>query len=183
MNRGLLVAAQEVAPAGVTVELVEIADIPPYNQDLQDAEGDPPGVRHLKARIVACQAILIATPEFNFGVPGFLKNALDWASRPEPSPLERRAVGIISASPGMPGGVRGQLQLRQNLLYTNSYVLPQPQFAVGQARAKFDPDGRLTDERTQRKLTDYLVTLLAWSRIVEQVGAWPGTEPTDRHVF
>jgi len=183
INKGLLQAATSVLPDAVSFEWGDIASLPHFDPDLQESEGDPPSVTVLKHQIERCTAILIAAPEYNFGIPGVLKNAIDWASRPAPSVLERKAVGIVSASPALPGGVRGQLQLRQNLLYTNTYVLPQPQFAVGLSRNKFNPDGSVHDEKTLRKLADYMQTLIAWAGVVAQVGIWPGTKPDERHVF
>lgn len=161
-NRGLLLAAQELAPPGVTIELYELHDLPLYNQDLEEA-GPPASVLHLKQAIAAADALLIATPEYNWSVPAPLKNAIDWASRPPAtSPLRRKPVGIIGATTGQFGTVRGQLALRQVLLSTESYVLPKPEVLVRDAAQLFR-DGRLVDEPTRQLLRQFLDALVAWT--------------------
>jgi chromate reductase len=120
-NRALLRAAQAFAPEGMVIDIFDLAPVPLYNGDVE-AEGDPPGVAAFKDAIRAADAVLMVTPEYNHGVPGVMKNAVDWASRPpRDAPLAAKAVGIIGASPGMTGSARGQSQLRQAFEFTNSY--------------------------------------------------------------
>lgn len=163
-NRALLREAQARAPAGMTIEVFDLIDVPLYNGDVE-AQGDPPAVAALKGAIRAADGVLMVTPEYNHGVPAVTKNAVDWASRPpNDAALSGKPVGIIGASPGMTGSARGQSQLRQAFEFTNSYCLPQPELLVFRAHEKFDPEGRLTDEATGRYLVRYLEAFAAWVR-------------------
>ncbi|HEX3724225.1 MAG TPA: NAD(P)H-dependent oxidoreductase, partial [Nitrolancea sp.] len=129
-NRVLLRTAIALMPPGVTVETAEIGDIPLYNADL-DTPNPPEAVSHFKERIAASDGLLIATPEYNYSVPGGLKNALDWASRPAAtSVLKHKPVGIMGASGGRFGTVRGQLALRQVFLFTESHVMLKPELHI-----------------------------------------------------
>lgn len=162
-NKGLLRAAQEVAPPGVEVEIFDLAPIPLYNADVE-AAGDPEPVRLFKERIRAADALLIATPEYNYAIPGVLKNALDWAGRPPAdSPLRQKPVALIGASTGMFGTVRAQLALRQVFVYTESYVLPRPELLVANARDRFDADGNLRDPEVRERLRAVVTALVAWA--------------------
>ena len=162
-NRALLRTAVELAPAGMTLATFDLLDVPLYNGDVE-ALGDPPGVAAFKQAIREADAVLFVTPEYNHGVPGVMKNAVDWASRPpREAPLGGKPVGIIGASPGQTGTARGQSQLRQSFEFTNSYCMPQPEILVFRAHEKFDADGRLTDEATGRYLRGYLEALMAWT--------------------
>lgn len=161
-NRALLRAAVEVAPEAMTIEIVDISAIPLYDADLETA-GFPGPVAAFKGAIAAADGLLIATPEYNHGVPGVTKNAIDWASRPpRESPLDGKPVAVIGASPGMTGTARGQSQLRQAFGFTNSYCMPQPQILVARAHEKFDADGRLTDEATRGHLAKFLAAFADW---------------------
>lgn len=172
-NRALLRAAQEEAPDGMTIGLFDLAGVPLYNADLEE-EGDPKRVTALKDGIRAADAVLIATPEYNHGVPAVTKNAVDWASRPpKDSPLDEKPVGIIGASPGMTGSARGQSQLRQAFEFTNSYCMPQPEILVARAHEKFGTDGGLTDEKTRSFLETYLTALAEWTSYFQKAGADP----------
>jgi chromate reductase, NAD(P)H dehydrogenase (quinone) len=172
-NRGLIRAAVAVAPEGVLVEPFELRDIPLYDADV-DAQGASEPVRLLKERIGAADALLLATPEYNYSIPGVLKNAIDWASRstrrpgagepPAPSPLGRKPVAILGASNGGFGTVRAQLALRQVLVSTDSPCLARPEVLVSGAGGKFDADGNLTDEPTRAAVRAQLVALVAWAR-------------------
>lgn len=163
-NRGLLRAAIEVAPAGVELRIFDsLAAIPPYNADVE-AKGDPEPVAAFKAAIAAADALLIATPEYNYGVPGVLKNAIDWASRPPgKSVLNRKPAAIMGATPGGTGTARAQLALRQSFVFTETYVLLRPEVLVARAQEKFDAEGRLTDEPTRRFVGQLLEALVAWT--------------------
>lgn len=163
-NRSLLRAAQELAPDGMRIETFDISEVPLYNGDVE-AEGDPPAVAEFKRAIAAADGLLIATPEYNHGVPGVTKNAIDWASRPpRGAPLGGKPVGIVGASPGQTGTARGQSQLRQAFEFTNSYCMPQPELLVSRAHEKFDSAGQLTDEVTALYLQRYLAAFAAWVR-------------------
>ncbi|MCA1838609.1 MAG: NAD(P)H-dependent oxidoreductase [Actinobacteria bacterium] len=161
-NRGLIRAAQELAPDGVTVELYEgLGEIPFFNQDVED-EGDPASVKELKEKIREADAVLIATPEYDYAIPGVLTTALDWALRP-PSPLRHKPVGIVGASPGSVGTARGQIVLRQILLHAPAYVLPEPQMFISYSRERFDENSDLTDEETRERMRRFLVALVEWT--------------------
>lgn len=165
-NLGLLRAAQAVAPEGVAVEIATLHDIPLYNQD-EDAAGPPAAVQALKARIRAADALLIATPEYNYSIPGVLKNAIDWASRPPAeTPLRHKPIALVGASAGQFGTVRAQLALRQVFVFTESYVLPKPELMVPAAASKFDAAGNLLDEDIRERLRGVLGALVEWARRV-----------------
>ena len=162
-NRALLRAAIGLAPPGMALTAFDLIDVPLYNGDVE-AEGDPAGVVAFKQAIREADAVLFVTPEYNHGVPGVMKNAVDWASRPaRDAPLGGKPVGIIGASPGQTGSARGQSQLRQAFEFTNSYCMPQPEILVFRAHEKFDEAGRLTDEATAKYLRRYLEALMAWA--------------------
>lgn len=162
LNRALIRAAAELAPDGMTIETFDLADVPLYNGDVEE-RGDPPGVAAFKKAITAADGVLFATPEYNHGVPGVMKNAVDWASRPpRGAPLGGKPVGLIGASPGQTGTARGQSQLRQAFEFTNSFCMPQPELLVFRAHEKFDGNGKLTDADTARYLVRYLAAFGDW---------------------
>jgi len=163
LNRALLRAAIKLAPAGMKIESFDLIDVPIYNGDVE-AAGDPAGVTAFKAAIRAADAVLFVTPEYNHGVPGVMKNAVDWASRPaRDAALNGKPVGIIGASPGQTGTARGQSQLRQAFEFTNSFCMPQPEILVFRAHEKFDANGELIDAKTAEYLGRYLEALRAWT--------------------
>ena len=164
-NRALLRAAQELAPEGMEVRIFDrMAEIPLFNEDLE-AHGDPEPVEALKRAIGEADALLIATPEYNHGVPGVLKNAIDWASRPaRGSVLSGKPTAILGASPGVTGTARAQSQLRQAFVFTNTPAVLQPEILVYRANEKFDSERRLTDEKTREFVGKLLVTLADWTR-------------------
>jgi chromate reductase len=163
LNRMLLRAAVELAPPNMTIETFDLRDIPLYDGDVE-AQGDPPPVVAFKAAIRAADALLIATPEYNYGVPGVLKNAIDWASRPpNKSVLNDKPAAIMGASPGGFGTTRAQLQLRQAFCFTRTLPLQQPEVLLARAADKFDGEGRLTDEKTREFVRALLVALAAWT--------------------
>jgi chromate reductase len=169
-NRGLIRAAAEVAPAGTRVLAYDLAEIPMFNADVE-AGGDPPAVADFKRAIAAADALVIATPEYNHCVPGVLKNAIDWASRPaRRSVLSGKPVAIMGASTGRGATARAQAHLRDGLAYTNGLVLPLPEVLVDFARDKFDEGGNLTDQETAGEVRDLLVSLAAWTGRVGQSG-------------
>lgn len=168
-NRRLLEAARELAPDGVTVEIFDLDGVPLYDADLDTDRARPEPVRELKRAIGEADAVLVATPEYNHSIPGVLKNAIDWASRPAGgSPLREKPVAIMGASPGTIGTARAQQHLESVLLSTLALPLPHPGVAVGRAREKFGEgdDGRLVHEPTRTFLRSFLEDLEAWTRRV-----------------
>jgi chromate reductase len=162
LNRALLCAAQRLAPPSLHVEIESIADLPMFNADVE-AEGPPDAVLRLRASVQAADGLLLVTPEYNHGVPGVLKNAIDWLSQPlHASPLEGKPTGIMGASTGLAGAARGQSQLRQAFILTNTPAMLQPEVLVGRAHEKFDRDGRLVDEMTRRFVVDFLEQFAIW---------------------
>jgi len=163
-NKALLRAAKELAPKSMEITIFDLEGIPLYNADVE-ALGDPERVAEFKEAIRNADGLLIATPEYNHGVPAVTKNAIDWASRPpKNAPLNEKPVGILGASPGLTGSARGQSQLRQAFEFTNSYCMPQPEILVYRAHQKFDDAGNLTDESTRKYLGQYLEALYDWVR-------------------
>ena len=157
-NRGALRAAQQLCPPGATIEVFELDGIPAFNQD--EERNPPQKVIDLKNRIRAAHAILFVTPEYNYGLPGVLKNAIDWASRPYgDNAWNGKPAAIMSAAMSMGGGVRAQYQLRQSFVFLNIDAVIQPEVAIGNATERFDEQGNLKDE-TSKKLIGQLLTNL-----------------------
>jgi chromate reductase len=161
-NRALVRAAQELAPEGLSIDSVEIGGLPFYDADIE-IEGDPPAVAAFKLSLQSADGILIATPEYNDGIPGVLGNALDWASRlPGRSPLAGKPVAVMGASPSQIGTARAQLHLRHILNHVHARTLPPPELLVAQAHHRFDADLRLTHEPTQAVLRQLLERFVRW---------------------
>jgi chromate reductase, NAD(P)H dehydrogenase (quinone) len=160
-NRSLLQAAGELLPANVELELFDLEGIPPYNQDL---ELQPPSkVTEFKAKIRACDALLIATPEYNYSIPGVLKNAIDWASRPYgDNAFEDKAIAFMGASIGMIGTARAQYHLRQSCVFLNMHPMNQPEVMVPYAPDKIK-DGKVTDPVTRDLIKELLEGLVEWA--------------------
>jgi chromate reductase len=166
-NRGLLSATVEVAPAGIAIDVFELGGIPLYNQDVEDA-GEPPSVVAFKTAIAEADALLVATPEYNHGVPGVLKNAIDWASRPRvTSPLRDKPVAVMGASPGRGSTARAQAQLRDAFVFTGACVMPLPELLVGGAASHFDHDGNVVDPQLRSSLVQLLEALRDWTRRID----------------
>jgi chromate reductase len=162
-NRGLVRAAVELAPSGLIVDVFDLRDLPLYNQDVEDA-GEPASVVAFKEAIARADALLVATPEYNHGVPGVLKNAIDWASRPRvTSPLRDKSVAVVGASPGNGSTARAQAQLRDAFVFTGACVMPQPELLIGAAASHFDEDGNLTDPALRASLLELMEALRAWT--------------------
>lgn len=162
-NRGLLRAAIELAPPNVVIKTFDIGALPLHNEDLR-AGGDPAPVVALKAAISAADAVFFVTPEHNRSIPGVLKNAIDWASRPpESTPLNEKPVGMIGASDGPWGTTRAQMHLRQILTGTNSIVMIRPEVYVELAPQHADTDGNLIDEKVRDRVRRYVIALAAWA--------------------
>ncbi len=166
-NRGLVRAALEVGADGVRVEVFDLVPLPLYNQDVEDA-AEPPSVVAFKAVIGAADGLLVATPEYNHGIPGVLKNAIDWASRPRiSSPLRDKPVAVMGASPGRGDTARAQAQLREAFVFTGACVMPQPELLVGAAAAHFDLDGNVTSPEVRAAIGEVVEALAAWSRRID----------------
>jgi len=158
-NRFALKAAQELVPDGAVLSLVELHGIPVFNQDTEMAL--PAAVLEFKRRILAADAILFATPEYNYSVSGVLKNAIDWASRPYgESAWTGKPAAMMGASTGNLGTARAQYHLRQILVTLDMPVVNQPEVMIGNAAQRFDQDGRLTDEPTRRYIQKLLGALV-----------------------
>jgi chromate reductase len=163
-NRSLLFNLGELLPEGLAIEIQPIADVPLFNED-DEAQGTPEAVARLREAVKAADGLLVATPEYNAGVPGVLKNAVDWLSRPAgKNVLGGKPIAIVGATPGALGTARAQAQLRAAFEYNAAPVMPSPQVFVSQARDKFDADGRLTDERTRAFLRKFLEAYAVWVR-------------------
>jgi chromate reductase len=148
LNRLVLALAAETLPAGASLEVLDWREVPAFDADVL-ASGLPPVVHALRERIRRADAVVIATPEYNFSVPGMLKNFLDWISRGEDQPMANKPTAILSASPGPLGGARVQYDLRKVLLFMNAMVLVKPEVFIGHATAKFSEQGACIDEQTR----------------------------------
>jgi chromate reductase len=161
-NRAALRAAQELAPESAKIEIFEIDGIPVFNQD--DEGNVPAKVTLFKSKIRAADAILFATPEYNYGIPGALKNAIDWASRPYgDSAWEGKPVAVMGAAGGPMGTVRAQIQLRQCFVFLNMYPVNRPEVMIGAAHKSFDEQGKLTNEHSQKLIGQLIENLVAWT--------------------
>ena len=161
-NRSLLRAALELVPKDARLEIFDLDGIPPFNQDLENQPSEK--VKEFKTKIRAADAILIATPEYNYSIPGVLKNAIDCASRPYgDNAFEHKPVAIMGASPGMMGTARAQYHLRQCFVFLTCFALNQPEVMVPFAHEKIDKEGKLTDQKTREKIRELLESLVAWT--------------------
>jgi chromate reductase len=163
-NRGLLKVALDVAPSDCTLEIFDLKEIPLYNQDNETSL--PPSVASLKAKVRAADAILIATPEYNYSIPGVLKNALDWGSRPYgDNAWDNKPVAIMGASPAVQGTSRSQYHLRQVFVYLNMHPLNKPELMIGSAQDRFDANGNLTDPKSRQKIAELLTAFIANAKL------------------
>ena len=166
-NRSALRAAVKLAPRGVQLDTFELDNIPPFNQDHEREL--PQAVRAFKAAIKAADAILIVTPEYNYSVPGVLKNAIDWASRPHgENAWDGKTVGVMGASLGMLGTARAQYHLRQMFVFLNMFPLNQPEVMIAHAKDKFDSEGNLEDQITTQKIRELLESLTEWTKLLRK---------------
>jgi chromate reductase len=172
-NAAVLRALPELAPAAMTIdtERAAIGEFPLYNADIQNEQGFPAAVEALGERIRAADGIVIVTPEYNYSVPGVLKNAIDWLSRLSDQPFKGKPVALQSASPGLLGGARAQYHLRQTMVFVEALVMPKPEIFVTQASGKIDEaSGRLTDEQTRDMIGQQLA---AFGEFIRRVGRSP----------
>ena len=166
-NTALLEAAKELLPQDATLEVVDVAKLPLYNQDLE--HDLPEIVKELKKKIRGADAIMIATPEHNYSVTAVLKNAIEWGNRPpRDASWSGKPAAVISASTGLRGGVRAQLHLRQIMIDLNMYPINRPLLLVANAKDKFSEDLRLTDGETLQTLRDVLSGLVEWTRRLQR---------------
>ena len=165
-NRFALRAAQQLTPEGAIIETFELGGIPPYNDDL--ISNPPAIVTEFKAAIRAADAILFVSPEYNYSIPGVLKNAIDWASRPYgQSAWNGKPVGIMGAATGALGTARMQYHLRQCFVFLNMYPLNLPEVMITNSAQRFDEQGNLVDEPTRDLMRKFLQALVLWTRQVE----------------
>jgi chromate reductase len=157
-NSMALRAAQKLAPAGMEISIADISQVPMYNDDVR-AAGEPAAVTALKAQVRAADAVLIVTPEYNFSIPGVLKNTLDWLSRPPEPPFDGKTVAIMGASPGPVGTARVQYHMRQVMVFMNAFVVNKPEVFISNCASKFNEQGELTDETTAKFIGELLVSL------------------------
>ncbi len=166
-NRAILRAAQELVPSEADMEIFDLAGIPLFNQDRENEPTER--VQEFKAAIRAADALLIATPEYNYSMPGVLKNALDSASRPfGDNALSGKPLAIMGASVGMLGTARAQYHLRQSCVFLNMYPLNLPEVMVPFAQEKVDESGRLTDPTTREKIEALVRALIHWARRLKE---------------
>jgi len=161
-NRMALKVAIAEAPAGMSIGEAEIGHLPHYNADIQ-AAGFPAAVTELAGRIAAADALLFATPEYNYSMPGVLKNAIDWVSRVPNQPFAGKPAAILGATMGLTGTVRAQLHLRQSMIFLNMLPVNKPEVLIAQAQNKFDAEGKLADAVTRGLIRDLMAALAAWT--------------------
>ncbi|QDF98415.1 NADPH-dependent FMN reductase [Azoarcus sp. DD4] len=161
-NTAALREAVRLAPAGMQIDIADIADIPLYNEDVY-AQGFPPAVERLRQQIRAADALLIVTPEYNYSMPGVLKNAIDWVSRPPDQPFAGKPAAVMGASPGRLGTARAQYHLRQSMVFLDLLLLNKPEVMIGNAGQLFDDTGALTDEATRGHIRRLLEALRDWT--------------------
>ncbi len=170
INHAALRLAGERMPAGMTLDIADWRDVPVFDGDVL-AQGLPPSVAALRERVRQADGVLIATPEYNFSVPGGLKNVLDWLSRGDDQPFALKPVAMLSASPGPLGGARVQYDLRKVMLFLNAAVLVKPEVFIGSAGAKFDAQGQCTDDTTRKFVGDQMLAFQRWIAGVKRMHA------------
>lgn len=159
-NTQLLKAVKELAPQEMGIEIVTLHGVPLYDGDEEDKHGVPAIVKALQEKVRQADGIIISTPEYNFSIPGVLKNGLDWMSR-SGNPFKWKRVGVMGASEGPIGTARSQYHLRQNLVGLEAITMPKPEIFVALADTKF-ANGKLTDERTKKIIVTWLAAFKDW---------------------
>ncbi len=162
-NTALLRAAVELAPPDMKIEPFDLRPIPMYDDDVR-VQGYPEPVERFRQAIAAADALLFCTPEYNFSIPGVLKNAIDWASRPPSQPFAGKPIAIMGASGGGSGTMRGQYHLRQVTASLDMHAVNKPEVFIRTAKNVFDDGLKLTDEATRKVVADLLVALAVWAR-------------------
>lgn len=159
LNRALLAATGELLPAGATLTIWDSLDLPIFNSDL----GEPPAVTELKAAIARSDGVVFGVPEYNYSIPGGLKNALDWISRPPASsPLRGKPTALVGAASGMSGTIRAQAHMRQILLFSDAPCMGQPEVLIPRAHERFDASGQLVDASTRELLAKFGAAFVAF---------------------
>ena len=171
INTAALRALKALAPADLAIDIFDLSEIPLYNDDLRTGSGYPASVQSFRDALKSADGVLIATPEYNFSVPGGLKNMLDWTSRGADHPWAQKPVAMLSASPGPLGGARVQYELRKVMLYLNAMALTKPEIFIAQAETKFDADGRCTDATTRKFVGDQMTAFERWIAAVGRMRA------------
>jgi chromate reductase len=162
-NTASLRAAQKLAPEGVNIDIADISGIPMYNQDQSD-QNVTSTVESLSAKILAADALLFATPEYNYSIPGVLKNTIDWLSRQDPQPLAGKPAAVMSASISLFGGARAQYDLRRIMIYLDVHFINKPEVMIASAHERFDTGGELTDTVTAEFIAQLVTALADWTR-------------------
>jgi len=166
-NKAILRAALELTSPDAKLEIFDLEGIPPFNQDLETRP--PEKVKEFKKKIRASDAILIATPEYNYSIPGVLKNAIDWASRPYgDNAFDDKPVAVMGASISLLGTARAQYHLRQSFIFLNMRPLNFPEVMVSSAHERIDENGRLVHEETRKIIQELLQALVAWTRRIKK---------------
>ena len=165
-NTMVLKAAQKLAPEHIVIDHLSIADVAMYNFDLHE-KLLPETIEKLSTAIKNADALIIVTPEYNYSVPGALKNIIDFLSAHPAKPFDKKAVGIISASTSLLGGVRAQYHLRQILVAVNTMTMNIPEVVITQVNTKFDKDGNLADKKTEEFLKTFIQALAVHSGIIK----------------
>jgi chromate reductase, NAD(P)H dehydrogenase (quinone) len=160
-NTAAIKAAAQLMPDNCTLELLDISDLPHYNQEL-DGDNPPKAVLALAQKVAKADAVLFATPEYNYSVPGVLKNAIDWLSRQQPQPFSGKPAAIISASMSLFGGARAQYHLRQIMIYLDVHFVNKPEVMIAGAHEKFNATGELEDELTRDFIKQLMTALVSW---------------------
>jgi chromate reductase, NAD(P)H dehydrogenase (quinone) len=160
-NSAALRAAQKLAPAGMSIEIISLEGVPLYNEDVKQV-GFPPAVNDLRSAVRGADGLLLSTPEYNHSFSGVIKNAVDWISRPPDQPFQDKPLAIMSASPGFTGGVRAYVALRQCFGYLDAKILNTPEVLIAQANQRFDEAGDLTDEATRQIIGSMLANFAGW---------------------
>ena len=159
LNRALLAAVGQTLPAGATLAIWDSLELPIFNSD----HAEPARVVALKQAIAAADGVVFGVPEYNYSIPGGLKNALDWVSRPPASsPLRGKPVGLCGAASGMSGTIRAQAHMRQILLFSDAQILSQPEVLIPRAQERFDAEGQLADDTTRALLARFGAALVAF---------------------
>jgi chromate reductase len=153
----------------MTIDIFDIAPIPLYNEDVRQ-QGFPKPVEDFRARIKAADGLLIVTPEYNYSIPGVLKNAIDWASRPPDQPFDGKPVAMMGASGGVLGTARAQYHLRQTCVFLNMFPVNKPEVMIPQAQNRFDAEGRLTDETAKGLIKQLMESLQSWTLRLKAAG-------------
>jgi chromate reductase, NAD(P)H dehydrogenase (quinone) len=166
-NTAALRVASEVAPEGVAIEIADISEIPLYNDDVR-AQGYPAAVERFREQIRAADALLFATPEYNYSLPGVLKNAIDWASRPPDQPLAGKPAALMGASGGPVGTARAQYHLRQIGVFVDLKFVNKPEVMIGAVQDRCDAEGKLIHEPTREMIKKLVAALVDWTKLLKR---------------